>query len=214
MPSAPFATALFLLAPGAAARDVVPLPPFASVALHNGGEVVVRPGPRQSVTVREGGGDASIRVTDGRLTIDDCPRGCRHGHHLLVEIVTPALTAASVSDGGVIRSEGAFPRQAAIAAAVASGGAIDLRALPADAVTASVSQGGVILASPGSRLDASVSHGGLITYWGRPAVRSSIRQGGVVGRGSAADFTRPLAEPAPPPLPAIPALPPLPNPRV
>ena len=198
--------ALFLLAPGAAAQEVAP---FESVALSDGGEVVIVHGPAQRVTIVEG--EAGIRVEGGRLLIGDCPAGCRRGHRRLrVEIVTPSLTGVSVADGGVVRTEGAFPRQPAIAASVASGGVIDLRALPAGRARAAVSQGGIILLSADETLDAAIAEGGRITYWGRPRVRSSVRHGGALERGDAADFARPLTELGPI-TPPVPPLPPVPN---
>jgi hypothetical protein len=85
---------------------------------------------------------------------------------MVVEVTTPEIDALSVSDGGSIRSQGGFPGQAAIEARVHSGGAIDIRALDAADVTASVAQGGLIFTRPGRRLSARVEHGGGITYWG------------------------------------------------
>lgn len=191
----------------AMALQALTLPPFDSVALSSGGQVTIRHGAVQSVTVRQG--NAPIRVTGGRLVIEHCGRGCRRGERLAVEIVTPRLGSASVSDGGLLRVQGRFPAQPALAASVASGGAIDLRAVPARQVTASVAHGGIILVSPGERLTASVRQGGRISYWGTPAVQSAIEGGGVVERGVAADRDRPLADPHPalPPLPSIPASP-------
>lgn len=179
----------------AMALQALTLPPFDSVAMSSGGQVTIRHGPAQSVTVRQG--NAPIRVTGGRLVIEHCRRGCRRGERLAVEIVTPRLGSASVSDGGLMRVQGRFPAQSALAASVASGGAIDLRAVPARQVTASVAHGGIILVSPGERLTASVRQGGRISYWGTPVVQSSIEGGGVVERGTAADRDRPLADPHP-----------------
>lgn len=172
----------------ALALQALTLPPFASVALSSGGHVTIRHGPVQSVTVRQG--NAPIRVTAGRLAIEHRRRGPR-GERLEVEIVTPRLDSASVSDGGLLRILGRFPAQGALAASVANGGALDLRALPARQVTASVAQGGIILVSPGERLTASVRQGGRISYWGTPVVQSAIEGGGVVERGTAADDPHP-----------------------
>lgn len=195
--------ALFLAAP-----DV---PPFDTVELRNGGEVVLVHGAAQSVTVREG--EAAIRVVEGgRLVIDNCPNRCPRGHRrLLVEIVTPTLAGVSVADGGVVRSAGAFPRQAAIAASVSSGGVVDLRSLPSGRARASVSQGGIILLNADEDLQAAIAQGGRIAYWGRPRVRSSVAHGGAVERGDAGDFARPLTELGPIAPPPVPPLPPVPN---
>ncbi|HKR24459.1 MAG TPA: DUF2807 domain-containing protein [Allosphingosinicella sp.] len=191
----------------ALALQALTLPPFESVALSSGGQVTIRHGPAQSVTIRQG--HAPIRVSGGRLVIEHCRRGCRRGERLAVEIVTPRLASATVSDGGLLRLLGRFPAQGALAASVSDGGALDLRALPARQVTASVAQGGIILVSPGERLTASVRQGGRISYWGAPVVQSAIQGGGVIERGTAADRDRPLADPHPalPPLPPIPASP-------
>lgn len=175
----------------ALALQAMTLPPFESVALSSGGQVTIRHGPAQSVTVRQG--NAPIRVSGGRLVIEHCRRGCRRGERLEVEIVTPRLASASVSDGGLLRVLGRFPGQAALAASVADGGALDLRALPARQVTASVAHGGIILVSPGERLTASVRQGGRISYWGTPVVQSAIEGGGVVERGRAAELGPPPA---------------------
>ncbi len=195
MPTILLALALQALAPA----------PFNSVALRGGGEVTIRHGPVQSVTVRQG--SAPVRVSGGRLTVEHCRRCGRP----LVEIVTPRLASVSVTDGGLLRVLGSFPAQDEIAAAVASGGAIDLRGLPARQVVASVAHGGIVLVRPSERLAANVSQGGRISYWGTPVVQSAIAGGGVVERGAAADLGRPFADLGPAPPPPVPPVPPLPR---
>lgn len=202
----PFALALLALAPTSGPAQTMTVPPFDSVALRSGGKVTIRHGPARRVTIRQGSARHNpIRVVDRRLTIDHCPRGCPRGDRLIVEIVTPRLAAVSVSDGGLLQVQAGFPPQAAISAAVFSGGAIDIRALGAASIAASVAQGGLIFARPRERLVASVLQGGRIAYWGTPAVQSSVRHGGVVERGAAADAERPFVElhPNPPPLPLV-----------
>ncbi|HST36055.1 MAG TPA: DUF2807 domain-containing protein [Allosphingosinicella sp.] len=200
--------ALLLLAPGAAAQEMAP---FQSVTLADGGGVTLVQGPAQRVTVLEGAGSAEIRVVEGRLLIGHCRTSCPRGERRLrVEVVTPGLAEIAVANGGMIRAREGFPRQAELVASVTSGGILDLRALPAGRVRASVSQGGVILLSAEASLDASVEQGGRITYWGRPGVHSRVRGGGVVERGLAAEFTRAptdLGPGAPPPVPPLPPLP-------
>lgn len=197
--------ASFLLAQGAPAQE---LPPFQSVALSDGGEVVIRHGPAQRVAILAG--EAGLRVEGGRLLIENCRDNCRHDDRLRVEIVTPSLAGLSVADGGVVRTEGAFPRQAEIEAQVSSGGVIDLRALAAGRARATISQGGIVLLSAEDALEARIAQGGRVTYWGRPRVDRSVHQGGVVERGEPADFGRPLEElgpVAPPPVPPLPSVP-------
>jgi hypothetical protein len=189
--------------------------PYSQIALSGGGEVVVRHGRVPGVVFRRGDArNTRIAVTGGRLGIDNCPRRCPRGYHLVLEVTTPSLAALSVADGGTIRALNGFPGQASISAAVRSGGAIDLRALAVRDVSASVMQGGVVLARPSRRLDARIVQGGRIAYWGNPSIRSVVRQGGSVGRGAAADADRPLEAFAPrvAPVPALPPLPAVPRP--
>lgn len=106
----------------------------------------------------------------------------------------PSVSRLSLANGGWIRSHGSFARQADLSAAVAHGGTIDVRSMPADRVTASVEQGGRILTVPRGSLFARVTQGGVITYWGNAQVKSSVQHGGVVNEGSAKEINVPLAE--------------------
>lgn len=191
-----------------AAQTVIPLAQFRSVDVHNGAHVIVRHGPVQRVTILNGSPrSGKIRVVDGeRLVIDDCGRGCQ------IEIVTPALTAVSVSNGGTLQSLGAFPAQAAIEADVEQGGTIDIRSMAPAAVDASVHSGGRIFTNPRETLVGTVTSGGGITYWGSPRVKRFVRDGGAVARGALADAGKPLSElgPALDPIPPVPPLPPVP----
>jgi hypothetical protein len=204
-----FATAM----PPAGEAQTIALAPFQAVTLRNGGQVVIRHGAQQRVTLLRGRiEETHLEVSNGRLIVDHCRGHCRRQGEFLLEIVTPMLGAVAVDDGGLVRSEGGFPPQASIAVQVASGGAIDIRSLAVTELTAAVTQGGVIFARPLGRLTASVFQGGNITYWGTPALTSAISHGGVVTRGNAADVDRPLAElnpwvGAPPPVPPIPPIP-------
>ena len=205
-------------APGASAsaQQALALAPFRSVALSSGGEVVIRYGPAQAVSVLAGSAQrASPVVEDGRLRIGRCRPDCPHGERLRVEIVTPALDSLAVDNGGTIVVETGFPRQAELTVAVDNGGRIDARGIEAAHVAAAVAQGGIIFTRPVDSLDASVRHGGIITYWGDPAVRRSVQGGGVVARGEAGDERRPLArlqgDPTfEPPVEPIPPVPPVP----
>lgn len=185
-----------LLVPAQAQPAAQQLPPaFQAIELHGGGIVTVRHGPTRRVTVSYANPDRPIRTEGDRLVIDECRRPCPQGHHVEVDVVTPALSRVAVSDGGILHLVGDFPRQAAVAASVSSGGTVDIRWLEASNVAASVSHGGRILARPGRQLTASISDGGIITYWGDPAVTSSVRRGGAVSHGAEADLRTPLALP-------------------
>lgn len=184
---------------------------FQSIELRGGGTVNVRYGATRSVTVRKANPDRAVRVEGERLVIDRCGGACRFGHPIEVDVVTPEIGGLAVSDGGLVRLQGEFPRQAAVAASVTSGGTIDIRLLAAASVSAAVSQGGRILTAPRRDLAASVSNGGNVTYWGDAVVTSSVRRGGVVVRGAAADLDAPVAQ-LDPPLPILPRLPVPPTP--
>ena len=141
-----------------AAQTVVPVGEFRSVDLHDGCKVIVRHGPTQRVAILTGSSHAAVRIVDGeRLVIDNCERECR------IEVVTPALSAVSVSNGGSLQSVGAFPAQAAISAEVEQGGTIDIRSMAPAAVDASVYSGGRIFVNPREQLVGTVKSGGAIT---------------------------------------------------
>jgi hypothetical protein len=185
---------------------------FRSIELRGGGTVTVRHAAAHRVTVRSGGAGRAIRYEGDKLVIDRCRRPCPAGHRIEVEVATPRIAALAVADGGLIQLAGDFPAQAEVAAAVSSGGTIDMRRLGVTHVTAAVVQGGGILASAGRELTAAVIDGGIVTYWGNPKVTSSVQRGGAVVRGAAADLRRPIAQlnpgmPPPPvaPVPPVPA---------
>lgn len=184
---------------------------YRSIELHGGGTVSVRYGPERRVIVTTTDHGREIRSEADRLVIERCRGECPQGHRIEIEVVTPELAALAVTDGGTIRLVGDFPAQQAVAASVSDGGTIDVRSLEASSISASVSQGGRILAYPRRQLAASISDGGIVTYWGTAAVRSSVRRGGTVVRGAAGELGAPLARFDTPlsPLPVMP-LPPAP----
>ena len=203
-----------LLTTTATAETVLKLGQFRSIELRNGGSVVVRHGPVQRVTILEGDADrARIAVEGQNLVIDN--RNCRSGERAHVEVVTPEIAAAAVSNGGTLRTVGAFPAQASIKAAVESGGTLDIRSIAAGDVDAAVGSGGRIFLTARQSLDAIVQSGGGITYWGRPDdVRRVVRDGGVVTAGALEDADKPLSDLtsgiAPiPPVPPVPPVPPI-----
>lgn len=204
------------LASSGAAQTVIPVGPFRSIELHDGGDVILRHGRTQRVTILKGNlRYTRVRVAEGhRLVIDNCKPECPRNDRVQIEVITPELSAVSVSDGGTVQSLGAFPVQGAIEAHVEQGGTIDIRSIAADAVDASVDSGGRIFTNPRKTLTAAIVSGGVITYWGDVRVQKSVRDGGVVARGTPADAGRPLSElspslPAIPPVPAVPTIRPL-----
>jgi hypothetical protein len=165
----------------AAAQTRVEVPAFDSVNLRGGGEVVVRHGDRQSVTMIRGDLETSrFRVdSDGELEILACVRSCRN-YDLRVEIVTPRLDAVGIDGGGEIRAEGAFPESDTLAIGIDGGGEIDMAAIPAETVAAGINGGGLIVTHAERRLAAGISGGGAVRYRGDPQVTSAINGGGTV----------------------------------
>lgn len=207
----PILTALFLTYALPAAQAA---PPFTAIELHDGGHVIVRNGPAQRVNLSPGAAKhANVTVSaNGALVIRGCRQNCPRGFKLNVEIVTPSIARILVSDGGSIAIATPFPAQPTLTAVVNSGGIIDARALRAEAATAQVRSGGVILLRAEHTLDASVVDGGRIVYWGRPAARTFIDRGGAIEKGEPAQENTPLSEFNPPlaPPPNVPPLPPRP----
>ncbi|HKY97870.1 MAG TPA: DUF2807 domain-containing protein [Gemmatimonadaceae bacterium] len=177
----------------------IPVAPFSSINLPDGGHVIVRESPTQRVTLIQGNRDLTrIEVTDrGMLMIvDNCDTKCPRGYELEVEILTPRVASLAISNGGWIRTVGSFSGQSELSARVAHGGTIDARSMLVDNVNAAVEQGGRIFTSPRTSLTANVYQGGVVLYWGNPRVQRSIRKGGVVQKGTAAEFAVPLEEAA------------------
>ena len=196
----------------AVAATVIPVASFDSIALSDGGRVVVRYGPVQRVTMIQGDPQFTrVRVDDQRLVIDNAEGRCPRGYKLEIEVVTPQLSALSVSNGGTVQTAGAFPGVASLALAVEQGGTIDARSIVADRVNAAVDQGGRILTTARNALRATVDSGGVITYWGDVRdVRETVDHGGVVSRGAARDATKALSDFGPDHVLQIPPVPPVP----
>jgi hypothetical protein len=177
-------------------QTALQLAPFNSIEVLDGGHVVLRPAATQRVTLLRGSLDYTrLAVVDGgRLVIDKCNRKCPRGYKLEVEIFAPSFVRISAANGGRVQSLGDFPRQSQLAVAVAHGGAIDVRSMIVDRVTASVDQGGGIFTVPRAWLFARVTQGGVITYWGDPQVRSSVGHPGAVNKGIPSQINLPLSE--------------------
>lgn len=182
---------LFLL-PGAVAgpalaAENVPVRQFNAVELRGGGEIQLRQGPVQRVTLIEGSTRfTNIRVMrEGKLRIDACNARCPHRYRLRILVESPRIPRTlAVQGGGTITAAPGFSRQTELTLAVGGGGVIDTRTVPSDVVTAAVSGGGQIEVRPRSALTAAVNGGGEIRYWGNPAVTTAISGGGTVRPGT------------------------------
>ena len=176
------AAAAALSAP-TAAQSVVPLPRFDTVALQGGGQVILRHGDRQKVTIVSGDPSVTSFSVDGQsLRIEACDKRCPANYDLVVEIVTPQVSAIAVDGGGMVEAQSGFPDRNSLALAINGGGVIDAQKVGARQVSASVTGGGVIKAGANRSLAASVRGGGLVTYLGDPAVATSVVGGGLVRR--------------------------------
>jgi hypothetical protein len=177
------AAAILAAAAPAAAQTPVRVPTFDSLELRGGGEVIVRHGREQRVTIL--GGDpnlASITVDpDHDLVIRPCRSSCRN-QRLRVEVITPELDAIAIHGGGEIRTEAGFPQRRVLALAVNGGGNLEARSMRADTVAGAVNGGGRIRTSPVRTLAAAIHGGGAISYTGDPSTTVSVNGGGAVTR--------------------------------
>ena len=178
-----FTIALAAAAP-ALATESISVPAFRSVQLRGGGDVSLRPGPVQRVTIIEGSPQITrFRVgRDGQLKIDVCDGNCPRNYRLRVDIQSPNAPDVAIAGGGLIRASGAFPAQRQLSAAISGGGKIDVLAVSAGSVNAAVHGGGLISVRARSSLSAAVNGGGEVRYAGNPAVSSAINGGGAVHR--------------------------------
>ena len=179
-----FVVALAASAPALAA-EVVPVPHFNAVELRGGGQVTLREGPVQRVTILDGSTQfTSFRMErDSKLRIDACNERCPHQYRLRVLIESPRIPRTlAVSGGGTITAtSGSVERELTLA--VSGGGVIDTTAVSSDVVTAAVNGGGRINARPRNVLTAAVNGGGEILYWGNPMVTTSNKGDGRVRPG-------------------------------
>ena len=176
-----FAAALALSAPVLAA-ETVPVTPFNAVELRGGGEVQLRRGPVQRVTLVEGSRQFTRIgvVRNQKLRIDACNDRCPRHYRLRVLIESPTVPVLGVNGGGAITAQSGFASQRNLTVAVGGGGVIDVRAVPAEVATAAVSGGGAIRLRANRVLTAAVNGGGEIRYWGDPKVTTAINGGGAV----------------------------------
>ena len=179
-----FIFALATAAPVAAA-EVVPVPEFRTVQLRGGGNVVIRPGPAQQVTIVSGSTQVTrVRVDDrGQLKIDACNNRCPNRYDLRIEIRSPSLPDLAITGGGSITATPGFAPQRDLSAAISGGGQIDARPVRVSNVSAAVNGGGKILTGQSLNLSAAVNGGGEVRYAGSPHVSSVVNGGGAVRRG-------------------------------
>ena len=182
----PLFIAAFAASAPVLAVENIPVPGFRSVQLRGGGDLTVRPGPAQRVTIIEGSSQfTKIRVDrNGELRISACENRCPHHYRLRIEIHSPRLPGLAVSGGGSIRAGTGFAAENHLEAAVNGGGSIDARAVAATSVSAAVNGGGRIAVHPRRSLNAAVNGGGEIRYLGNPQVSMAVRGGGTVRPGS------------------------------
>lgn len=180
----PLFTLVAAVSAPALATEQIPVSPFRSVQLRGGGEVTIRPGPIQRVTVVEG----SSRITrfrverDGRLKIDICDGNCPRNYRLRIDIQSPHAPDVAIAGGGLIQAVGGFAPQRQLSAAIQGGGKIDFDAVQANSVNAAVHGGGLISVRARSALSVAVNGGGEVRYIGNPSVSSAINGGGAVHR--------------------------------
>jgi hypothetical protein len=178
-----FVLALVAAAPAIGA-ETVSVPAFRSIELRGGGQVIVRPGPVQRVTLIEGSGRITRFqvVRDGRLEVDLCNGRCPPNYRLRAEIQAPQVPDLAIQGGGLIQVVHGFAPQRRLSVAVSGGGKIDAQTVEAGSVSAAVQGGGWIGVRPRSALSAAVNGGGEIRYAGNPQVSSAINGGGAVRR--------------------------------
>jgi hypothetical protein len=167
-------------------QSAVQVAPFRSIELRAGGQVLLRHGPEQRVTLVHG----STRYTrfhvdrNDKLVIEACNDSCPRHYDLDIEIETPRIDGVAISGGGEIRSAPGFAEQPSISVAVDGGGNMDVRSIPTANASAAVDGGGAIKLHADRHLDAAVNGGGAILFWGNPSVTSAVEGGGAVSRGA------------------------------
>ena len=175
--------ALLLTLPAlpAFAGTAVPLAPFHAIDMHGGGDVVLKYGAQQRVTILEGSLQYSrLAVANGTLDVSACESWwrCPHDYSFKVEIETPSLSAIAVHGGGDLTTEGAFPRQDNMSLDIHGGGDADVRAIPVRSASVSVHGGGDLKVTATDVLNGAVEGGGDVTYWGHPRQVSVATHGG------------------------------------
>jgi hypothetical protein len=166
------------------AAELVPVPAFHTLQLRGGGEITVRPGPVQRVTLVQG----SRRFTtfrmerNGRLTIDACNRQCPRNYKLRIDVQSPNVPNVAIMGGGEIAAAAGFAPQSQLSAAIMGGGEIDLRSVAARDMSAAINGGGRIVTGRSLSLSAAVNGGGEVRYSGNPRLSTAVNGGGSVSR--------------------------------
>jgi hypothetical protein len=178
-----FAVLALALAAPASAQTVVPVGAFDGVSLLGGGEVRLRHGPVQKVTLIQGDPTvSSLRIENNKsLVIRACRTRCRN-YKLVVEIVTPRIEAVAITGGGSVVSGPGFAAQRSLAASITGGGTLDLDSLAARDVAASIRGGGLIRTDARESLAVSIHGGGSVTYLADPQTSVAVHGGGTVRR--------------------------------
>jgi len=178
------AAALIAVAAPASSAESVAVPAFNSIQLAGGGNVVVRPGPRQRVTIVSGSTSFTrFEGQDrGRLGIDTCNARCPRVYRLQLVIESPRVPDLAITGGGTITAAAGFAPQPQLSAAIRGGGVIDATRVRATGVSAAISGGGDIRVAPRSSLSAAIHGGGVIAYSGNPKVSSAVVGGGRIAR--------------------------------
>jgi hypothetical protein len=180
------AASVSLLTSPVFAAEVVRVAPFTGIGLEGGGEVVVKYGKEQKVTLLKGSTQFTTFQIEhgGGLSIRACNAHCPSHYDLQIEIVTPNVNALAIQGGGEIHTAGSFPAQGEINVAVQGGGEIDAVAIAAKDVNAAVDGGGSITVTATATLQAAVNGGGEISYRGTPSVTSAVSGGGSIERAN------------------------------
>ena len=166
------------------AAEVVTVPQFRAVELRGGGDITIRRGPVQQVTMLEGSRQfTTFRMErHGKLAIDACNRQCPRNYRLRIEVQSPSVPDVAITGGGTIVARPGFAPQSQVAAAIKGGGMIDLRSVRASNTAAAIHGGGKIVTGVSSSLVAAVNGGGEVRYSGTPQLTSAINGGGSVSQ--------------------------------
>lgn len=160
----------FILMTGAAFGGTdMNFPIFTGITVKSGTNVVLHHGPQQRVTIVKGNAaKANLRMSGSTLVISPCKGWCFQPETLQVEIVSPRIDDIRAYSGSDFKAVGTFPRQPALHIEAQSGSDIDSRAIPAEAINATVHSGADAYVNALDTLNAAVQSGGDLTYIGAP----------------------------------------------
>jgi hypothetical protein len=189
---------------GIAASQVREVPPFSSVELAGGNNVVIRAGEQQSVVVKADDNllnRVTTHVKSGALVIGNTPGSLTARSPMSVEVSVPSLNALVLTGSGNIMVNGIktesltvtlsgsgnlFGSGAASSLDITISGVGNARftQLVANNVDAVLSGSGAIFVTATKSLDASIPGSGTITYTGNPqdVTKSVTGAGAITGR--------------------------------